>query len=183
MADMTNAQMAQAIAQGINHGMQELAKTLKPQNALDQAGLSPERKAQILDVPPSQKYREIPWQSQETGATGIAHVIESRGMKNGRITRISGYTRPREAYVKQSDGGRVPDGFEMWREGPMLLPEDREPPPGIFNPVFNQWLWETFYQADLRFYIGREIQAHHCKSSDGLATKWQESRVGAISDA
>jgi hypothetical protein len=161
----------------------DLLRALKPQGPLEQAGLTPEHIARIKEAPAPQRYRDIPWRSEETGATGVAHVVESKKFPNGRIVSIAGYTHPPEAYIHESDGGRVPDGFGMWEGHQRSVPEGQEPQLGDLNPAFRQWRYETFYRADLRFYIGREIKVHHCQDELGLKTAWSESKVGAVSEA
>jgi hypothetical protein len=174
--------------------IEALARSLKPQGPLEMAGLTPERIAEITQPPKPQRYRDIPWRSEETGATGIAHVVESKGkaFPNGRIVSISGYTHPPEAYIFQSQEGptgkpgMVPDGFPIWSGHARTIPEGQEPQQGDLNQGFLQWRYETFYRADLRFYIGREIKAHHCAEEgpdQGLKTPWQASKVGAVSEA
>lgn len=183
MAEQTKHQVdptAQAITQGIAQGLSELAKSLKPQGPLEQAGLSPERIKEITLPPAPQRYRDIPWRSEETEATGIAHVVESKKFPNGRIVQISGYTHPETAYQYESQGGKVPDGFSIWSGQPRTLTPGQEPSQGDLNPGFLQWRYETFYRADLRHYIGREIKAHHCQDPKGLETKWLEGKVGGV---
>jgi hypothetical protein len=160
--------------------IKQLAAALKPQGPLEQAGLSPERIAQIKEPPKPQRYREIPWRSEETGATAVAVVVESKKLPNGRITQLKGYTHPPDAYIFQAQEGRVPDGFPMWARGHQVsVPEGQEPQMGDLSPGFRQWRYENFYRADLRRYIGKEIKAHDCQHEDGIRTKWAESRVGA----
>ncbi len=162
----------------------ELARALKPQGPLEQAGLTAEHIERITKPPPPQKFRDIPWRSEETGATGTAHVVESRKMPNGRIVSIAGYTHPPEAYMHESEGGKVPDGFSMWSGQRRTIPERQEPQQGDLNPGFLQWRYEMFYREDLRRFIGKEIKAHHCQDDGpGLKTPWSESKVGAVSEA
>jgi len=164
----------------------DLLRALKPQGPLEHAGLSPEHIDRIQKPPLPQRFRDIPWRSDETGATGVVHVVESRKMPNGRIVAISGYMHPPAAYVSESLGGKVPDGFAMWSGSERAVPDGQEPQRGDLNPMFLQWRYETFYRADLRYFIGREIKVHHCQEVDGargLATPWQDSKVGAVSEA
>ena len=186
MAEKPTAQdtaTADAITRGIVEGMTALAASLKPQGPLEQAGLTPERIAAIKELPKPQKYREIPWHSHETGATGIAIVVESKALKNGRITQIKGYTHPAEAYVSESEGGHVPNGFPMWRDGRARETQPgREPEYGDLTPLFLQWRYERYYQADLRRYIGHEV-GPHCASAEALASKWVDSAVSAQASA
>jgi hypothetical protein len=161
----------------------ELLRALKPQGPLEIAGLTPERIDAIKLPPAPQRYREVPWQSAETGATGIAHVIESKKFPNGRITTIAGYTHPLAAYLHQSEGGMVPDGFHMWADKPRTI-EGKEPQQGDLNQGFLQWRYETFYKADLARYAGKGLTQECCHPEGaGLKTPWQESRVGAVSEA
>ena len=170
----------------------ELLRALKPQGPLEVAGLSPERIAAIKDLPAPQRYREIPWQSEDTGATGIAHVIEARDktrFPHGRIVSIAEYTHPPEAYIFQSQegpsgkAGMVPNGFHMWKDAPRLV-EGKEPQQGDLNAQFLQWRYDTFYKADLARYSGKSITQACCHPDGaGLKTAWSESRVGAISEA
>lgn len=158
----------------------DLLRALKPQGPLEQAGLTPERIAQIRDLPKPQRYRDIPWQSEETGATGVAHVIESKRFPEGRIVAISDYAHPPSAYISQSEGGLVPDGFHMWKDQPRTIPEGKEPQQGDLNAGFLQWRYETFYRADLTRYSGKAMIFGACDPSGaGLKTPWQESRVGS----
>jgi hypothetical protein len=159
-----------------------LAESMRPQGPLEQAGFTAEQVNQLTKPPAPQRYRDIPWRSEETGATAIAHVIESKKFANGRVVYLSDYKHPQEAYIHESEGGRVPDGFHMWAGGhPVELPQGKEPAPGVFNPGFLQWRWLNFYQADLRRYIGREIQPHHCQMSDAIkTTAWIDGKVGKL---
>jgi hypothetical protein len=163
--------------------IQALAEAMRPQGPLEMAGFTPERVKELTQLPAPQKYRDIPWKSEETGATAIAHVIESRKFPNGRVVQLINYTHPKEAYVYEEQGGKVPQGFPMWAGNhPTNLPEGEEPAQGTFNNHFLQWRWVTFFQADIRRYVGREIQPHHCQSPDGLKTPWIEGRVGSITE-
>ena len=39
---------------------------------------------------------------------------------------------------------------------------------------FKQWLWEEFWQRDLRRYVGRGLASHHCAAGGaGLKTPWE----------
>lgn len=158
-----------------------LAQTMRPQGPLEMAGLTPEHIQQITQAPAPQKYRDVPWKSEETGATARAHVVESRKFPNGRVVYLTDYRHPKEAYVYDSQGGKVPDGFPMWAGNyPTNLPEGEEPAQGTFNIGYLQWRWTNFYQADIRRYVGREIQPHHCQVPDALkTTPWIEGRVGS----
>jgi hypothetical protein len=157
-----------------------LAQQLKPQGPLEMSGLSPERIAAITQLPKPQRYRKIPWKSSETGATAIAHVVESRTFPHGRVVALENYTHPPETYIAESLGGRVPDGFSLWNGRPLTLAPGQEPAQGDLNPAFLQWRYETFYRADLRRVIGKAIHAHDCdEAGEGLKTPWAESRVGA----
>jgi hypothetical protein len=164
----------------------ELIRALKPQGPLEMAGLTAEHIERITKPPAPQRFRKILWRSEETGATGVAHVVESRKFPHGRITAIESYTHPAEAYTHESEGGKVPDGFHMWAGQQRTIPEGQEPHVGDLNQAFKQWRYETFYQADLRFYNGREVKAACCAEEGpglGLKTPWETSKVGAVSEA
>jgi hypothetical protein len=176
---------AQAIVEGIKQGMAELAKVIKPQDALDMAGLSEARKAQLREPPKPKKCRDFAVRFPQTGATAIAHVVESAKLKNGRIVSFSDYRHPRAAYIAESEGGLVPNGFPIWAAAqPMNLPEDEEPALGHLNQAFKQWRYENFWQRDLRDFVGVEIQPHICQEPDALrTTPWQEGRIAAPAEA
>jgi hypothetical protein len=174
--------IAQAITQGITEGMTALATSLKPQGPLDMAGFTAEHIKQLTQPPAPQMYRDIPWKSEETGATAIAHVVASKKYPNGRVIYLSNYKHPKEAYVYQAQDGKVPDGFNIWADRPVNLPENEEPAQGTFNQGFLQWRWTNFYQADIRRYVGREIQPHHCQTPEGIKTPWIEGKVGAVNE-
>ena len=70
-----------------------------------------------------------------------------------RIVGIVGYTHPPEAYLHESEGGRVPDGFNIWNDSPRTIPQGQEPQIGDLNQSFKQWRYESFYQADLRAFV------------------------------
>ncbi len=142
--------------------------------------LSPSRGAGARGAPAAQRYRLVPWRSEETGATATAHVVEGKTLKNGRITQLIGYAQPSEAYLHQNEGGHVPDGFPIWKDGSArTITEGKEPEIGDLDPAFKQWRWEQYYQADLRRCIGKELHAHHCQEPDALTrTKWIDGKVG-----
>jgi hypothetical protein len=172
--------LADGIARGVAEGLRAIAPMLKPQTALDATGISEARKKQLTAPPEPQRYRSIAWKSPDTGATGIAHVVESRAHPQGRIVRLEGYTHPPETYRFEADGGLVPDGFSMWGgDGrPRTLEAGREPQQGDLSPIFLQWRYERFYKADLARWIGRGMTSECSADERPLATiPWQTSGV------
>lgn len=177
-AEPTNAELMRALIES----NRELAKALKPQGQLEQAGLSEARIARIKELPQPQRYRKIPWRS-DTGATAIATVVEGDPKKfpHGRVTELEAYTHPPEAYVHESEGGHVPDGQPIWANGRQAphLREGEEPDPQVLDPLYRQSRWERYYQADLRTWMGKALQPQHCQHADGLKTPWIVGAVGA----
>jgi hypothetical protein len=163
-----------------------LVREIRQQNDREQGGgLSAEKRAELTTPPEPKKWRLVPWRSPDTGATAMAHVVESKTFKHGRVTGLHGYTHPREAYIsKREDGtgeGLVPYGMDIWRDGPVDLPEDREPATGVFNVNFLHWRWQNFFQSDLKAQIGKELKSHACQNPEDLAgVRWQDGRVGSI---
>jgi len=167
--------------------IRELAKSLKPQDSLDMAGLSEERKKQLREPPPPKRWRDVHVRFPVTGATAVAHVVESAKHKLGRIVSFSKYRHPPDAYVHESEGGKVPDGFGIWAGGlPQHVPEGQEPALGALDPAFRQWRYEMFWKRDLADHIGFELAPHLCAdpgAHDPKVTPWQEGRVGAPAEA
>lgn len=141
-------------------------------------GMSEERLERVqgkLDRP--LKFRAIAGRSPDTGATFTMIVLESRRFPNGRVARLENYRRPKEAYLPQSQGGLMPDGQQIWLDPKNQMALGDDTPSHMLNRFFKQWLYETFWQADLRRMAGHALRPEWCMRADGLDTPWEDSRV------
>jgi hypothetical protein len=106
-----------------------------------------ERVQEVRGEPtPAAPQRLIPCRSEITGSTFTARVAKSRTSPEGRIVGLDGYTHPAGADKYISDGGDVPDGFPIFDAN------------GKLTPLFKQWKWETYWQRDLRDFVGKPFQ-------------------------
>lgn len=137
-------------------------------------GLSESKIKELTAVPPPRKYRLIrECVSEETGSAFTLHVVESKGMPNGRITRLEDYKHPAGVYVYASAGGKVPDGMPICQGFNGQPPLNAQGVPTIpLNAQFKHWLWEEFWKKDLKRFVGNELKAHHC-TGEGFKTPWE----------
>lgn len=84
-----------------------------------------------------------------TGATFVAVVADSRTHPGGRVINLEQYRHPEGVDRYQADGGLVPDGF------PMAGGDGK-----ASSSLYKQWRWESFYQADLRSFVGKPLPPH-----------------------
>ncbi len=171
-APFTNKDLLAAIAQ--------LANATKPRHPLADAGMSPEQVALVTDpdVIEAKSHRSIACKSEETGATFDANINASRTFANGRVVGLGNYRHPPSAYIHQAQGGRVPDGLQIFSNAASSVRPGEEPRKGELTPYFLQWRYEEFWKADLRRYNGKELHAHLCvEGAKGLATPWQPGTV------
>lgn len=161
--------MAEAIGEAI--------RANRPQGPLEQAGFSEAQIAQLTEHPKPKRWREVACKSDETGATFVACIVESRGMTNGRITQLKNYTHPKGAAVFTSAGGLVPDNLQILRAGTTPPVEGAVLAKHDLTPYYLQWRWETFLQADLRRYVGKEIQRYLAVDEAAFTTPWKEGHV------
>ena len=69
----------------------------------------------------------------------------------GRVVKLLNYKEPEGIRVHTRDGGLVPDGMVMtenYGNGPEMA------------DGYKQWVWENFWQADLRRFVGKPLPAH-----------------------
>jgi hypothetical protein len=121
------------------------------------------------------RYRLIPGRSQETGATFVQHVVESRAFPTGRVVRIESYRHPDDAYVPQSSGGRMPDGLRSaaWSKEPGGSLTDDTPNNALSVP-FKQWRYEAFWKADIQGIVGKALRAENCvDGADAFKVPWE----------
>jgi hypothetical protein len=153
---------------------------LAPKGPLEMSGLSLERQRALTEVPKPQRWRLVACKSEETEATFLACVVESKKMPGGRITQIHDYKHPCGVYAFVEVGGLVPDGFPMLRGDWKVSGEinDRTDPTA-FSPAYLAWRWENYFKRDLQRYIGKELKPFMCADAvKGMATPWQEGTVG-----
>lgn len=166
--------------------IQELARSLiaqAPKSPLEMSGLSPEAQQTLTGTPTPKRWRLVPGKSEETGATFDLHIVESRGMPHGRVTQLLNYRHPEGIYRSQSNGGRMPDGFPIWKDNKEYVPpEGQEPPRSLLTPQYLQWRWTTFWQSDIRTIVGKELRQRYCLTDDGFKTPWQQGKVAVVTE-
>lgn len=148
-------------------------------DSLAMAGLS-EAKIHALTAPPKpQKFRTIPGRSEETGATFNMVVVESKAHATGRVVRLENYRHPKGVDVHQAQQGLVPDGHPIYRggNGSVAQGPDGQAISSMLDPLYKQWRWENFMQADLRAINGKPLSSRYCLDPKGMATPWLESSV------
>ena len=119
--------------------IRQLAEAHKPQHPLARAGFTQAQIDAVEQPPKPRKHRRVACRSEETGVTFDANVVESRTHANGRIIGFLNYRHPSSAYITQSNGGRVPDGMQIFVSGAVTLREGEEPRPDQLTPIFKQW--------------------------------------------
>jgi hypothetical protein len=99
---------------------------------------------------------------ESVGATFDAELHHKPFSVGGKITgKVPGvlpivksllhYTEPVGHDVHQAQGGLVPDGLTIQEQGPGG--------PRL-SSTYVQWKWETFWQADIRRFVGKPLPAH-----------------------
>jgi hypothetical protein len=98
---------------------------------------------------------------KQRGSTFDAELHYAPVVVSGKLVGKSGapvvrnllkYTLPAGHDRHQNAGGLVPNGMSMKELG---MDHQEKLADG-----YKQWLWETFWQADLRRFVGRQLPAH-----------------------
>jgi hypothetical protein len=105
-------------------------------------------KAQQEDRP---IHKEFAWGrvvSDETGASFVPRVVQSRGYPKGRVVELLDYQYPAGIDRHVNEGGLVPLG----------LPIANKSSTGdlAYTPQYKQWRYTDYWQSDLRRYVGRD---------------------------
>jgi len=107
----------------------------------------------------------------QRGARFDAEVQYKPVVVNGKIVSKSGpptvrnllnYTLPEGHDRHQAQGGIVPNGMTMKEIG-----ADHQEK---LSDGYKQWLWESFWQADLRRFVGKQLPAHVRPQAPPVAT-------------
>lgn len=80
--------------------------------------------------------------SYETGATFRAFIVR------GVVAQLEDYTYPVGYDIPQAEGGLLPNGLPH-------LEKDGTP-----NMMFKQHVWESYFQRDIRNYVGKPLPSH-----------------------
>lgn len=155
-----------------------IAKSGQP-SALDMAGISKERQDALMGkTAKPMRFRKVPGRSQETEATFTMIVVESRKFPSGRVVRLEDYREPDGCFRPISQGGRVPDGATIWSDGQHYQPEaGKRPPKNAIHPYHRQFLYETYWKADLGRLVGKPLRVAECLTPEGFSAPWEESAV------
>ncbi len=92
---------------------------------------------------PALDVQRVPCKSENTEATFTALVLR------GTVIDLAEYTHPQGVEMEQQAGGLAPNG--MPKKTKLNGSE-------ISNPAYDQWLWETYWQADIRTYNGKALR-------------------------
>jgi hypothetical protein len=87
-----------------------------------------------------------------TGATFDAKIV------HGVVCEIPNYAYPDGWDRHQNEGGRVPNGMDLYMPG--MLDSGESSGGRVRSPAYKQWLYESFWKADLQFYIGKPLAPH-----------------------
>lgn len=80
----------------------------------------------------------------EDGVRFTAVIAPSRRYKAGIVVNLEDYQYPEDAETKVAKDGQTPNGLQIKK------------PNGEYTQQFKQWRWVTFYQRDLKAYVGRD---------------------------
>jgi hypothetical protein len=152
-----------------------------PKGPIELSGLDEDAQRRLTTPPTPKRWRMVKGKS-EKGCTFTMHVVESKKLPHGRVTRLEDYKHPTAIYVVQAAGGQAPDGMPIYKGGqePARLDPGEEPPKGALNPYFLQWRWETYYQEDLRLLVGKELRIAYCLDEAQFKAPWQDGRLGPL---
>jgi hypothetical protein len=143
-------------------------------------GFSPEKIAQLVDPTKPLRWRKVACKSEETGATFIAHVNESRPFPAGRIISLGGYTHPIGITTYRKDGGLVPDGLQILLAGVASPEEGRRILKQDCTIHYLQWRWTEYLQRDTLRYSGKELKRTLVVDDATWNTPWQDGRHGRV---
>ena len=148
----------------------------RPRTPLENSGLSPERQRALTEAPVPHRWRTLRCRSDHSGATFLAHVVESKTFPNGRILRMESYTLPDGMFTSVSNGGRVPDGHPINKSG--AGPTGTPVPYADQCVLYKGWVWNEFYKPDLQAHNGKELKTHALVDPADLKTvAWNEGNV------
>lgn len=155
----------------------ETKASATPPSPLGLVGLSEEQQNALIRAPKPQKFRVIPGYNEERGTTFQMFVVESKAFPNGRVVRLEGYKHPDGIDRHQMQGGLVPDGHPIYNQGGGMGSEAERA--ASMNPLYKQWRFEHFYQADLKEVAsGRSLASRFCVDPEDVKNiPWQESKV------
>jgi hypothetical protein len=143
----------------------------------DRMGLSPEQIEELEAKPVPLRWRRVACKSEETGATFTVHVVESREHPSGIMKSMENYLHPQGAFTFVSNGGVVPDGFQILKVG-MAPPEPSRDgntiPKQDFESHYLFWRWTEFWQKDLRRMSGKPLPRSLAINDAAFATPWQQ---------
>jgi len=160
-----------------------IAKNAQP-SALDMAGISKEKQDALMGKAAKPvRHRYVPGKSEETDATFTMVVVESRRFPNGRIVRLENYREPEGCFKPMSQGGRAPDGATIWANAQHYQPVKGErPPKNVIHPYYRQYLYETYWKADLGRLVGKSFRERECLTPEGFKTPWEEGAMFAVDE-
>jgi hypothetical protein len=136
--EMTEEQLNTTIAAAVKAGVEAAlaARPDAPKLSIDEQFSAEIAQRKGLDRPPL-KVETIPAVTSQSGA-----MFGVETDHNGRVRALVNYTHPTGYDKHEQDGGIAPNGY----------------PIGDAN--YKQWLWETFWQADINQFIGKPLPKH-----------------------
>ena len=184
MAEGSAAKKIEPVQNETAAAIQSLADAMHaraPKTPLEMAGLDEDRIRTLTTAGAAKRYRLIAGKSDDTGATFVLHVVESKEMPNGRIVALQSYKHPVGMLIEERNGGRLPNGFPALRTtDPINIPEGQEVPRHMLTIKYLHWRWQNFWLVDLKRLVGKELRAHHCAQDDGLKTPWVAGKVALV---
>lgn len=151
---------------------------------LDMAGISKERQDALMGkTAKPMRFKRVPGRSQDTEATFTMIVVESRKYPTGRVVRLEDYKEPAGCFTPVSQGGRVPDGATIWADGQHHQPDHgKRPPKNAIHAYHRQYLYETYWKADLGRIVGKALRVYDCLTPAAFEMPWEESTMFAVEE-
>lgn len=138
---------ARAVGHAVAEGVKPLAEKLERIEGSvvpPTTGMTPDERHELMMSELRGKGRPGPpestiegCRSEDTGATFNARTV------SGKVVNLDAYTLPAGLDKHVSEGGLVPEGMVITNEGD--------------DWAYRQWVWTTFWQADLRRFIGKPL--------------------------
>lgn len=140
---ITEEQLAAVVASAVTAALAAQNQQTRPQ-AFVEASPNEQFEAMMrgrrgLDEPKLPVVEVPNCKSHVTGATFTARITR------GIVTEIAEYKHPAGTDLHIDQGGLVTNGLEI---------KDTH---GQLHPHYKQWLWENFWQLDIRTHVGRAL--------------------------
>ena len=155
---------------------------MQPKTPLEMSGLSPEAQRALSTPPPASEhtYRRMKAKG-ENGDTFTIIVVPSKAHKNGRIVRVEDYRFPEGIYKSVANGGIVPDGMPVRKNGTKangeIVPREE------CHILYLHWRTTEFYVPANKRYVGKGLQPSDLVNEADIAMPWADPSLNVTDDA